>query len=129
MIIAITIVSISVLTFSRVFFTEYKAGGRNKNRLEALIIAENYMEQFRADRDKKRFNSASTMKIYLGSIGFIDNGTLLSKKEKITNIEYNVKIYIDGSNDRLIQVMVEVLPPDSNAIRVGTKLYMDKIIY
>jgi prepilin-type N-terminal cleavage/methylation domain-containing protein len=127
--VAMFIVSTVVLAVSSLSFTESRIASRSKQRLEALIAAETYLEQIRADRDNKRFNDVTSLKIYLVSSGFEDKGTILSKKEYIGNFERSVSIYIDGYNDRLIQIVVEVDTPTPKAVKVGTKLYMDRAVY
>lgn len=125
LIIAIFILALAVLTFSKISFVDFKTSNSNKQRLEALVAAENYLELIKAKRESNEITNENTLRVFLANEGFNDRGGYLGKAQVINNINYDITAYIDGANQKLIEIIIEVKPQDANLVRVGTKLFFN----
>ncbi|MFD3158186.1 prepilin-type N-terminal cleavage/methylation domain-containing protein [Haloimpatiens sp. FM7330] len=125
-VIAVMLIAGTVTLFSKISFTTIKASNTNKQRLEALIIAQNYIENIRFNRDKKIIKDLSSLKEFLEDTGFETSNIKVIKSEKKDGISYNVSIESSESEEGLIEIIVGVKPQDSNDIKIGTKLFVQK---
>ncbi|WP_027626692.1 type IV pilus modification PilV family protein [Clostridium lundense] len=116
-IIAMVLISGTVAIFSKVAFSGLKAGNSNKESLQGTIIAQNYLEQIRAARDRKD--------ILLDE--YIDS---LPKEEIKDNIKYSILVTSteieENEKGKLVEIIVEVKPQNGNSIEIGIRLLWQK---
>lgn len=105
-IIAMAIIMVVASAFYKVSFVAIKNSNTGKERMGALIIAQNYLEEIKG---KGRIDE------YRGILNksIIENGT-----------EYLATINIDETKPDFVQIIVNVKPKDANAVELGTKLYI-----
>lgn len=120
-IVAMTIVMISVTVLSQVYFTAMKTSSTNKQRLEALVLAQNQLEEIRAQRDINTFNNTASFQTWLVTSGFSNQTTHFQKIQTIAAFNYDTRVYIDQTMSPLLQVVVTVKPRDANMVQIGTK--------
>lgn len=116
-IIAMVLISGTVAIFSKVAFSGLKAGNSNKESLQGTIIAQNFLEQIRAARDRKDIS----LEEYIES---------LPKEEIKDSIKYIVGVTTtkieENEKGNLVEIIVEVKSQNSNSIKIGTRLLWQK---
>lgn len=129
-IIAMVLISGTVAIFSKVAYAGLKAGNKNKQGLEAIIIGQNYLERIRAAKDNNDIFSETTLKEYIINLGFEASDKSFIKEEIKDSIKYNTNITINTKEEttsvQLIEIIIEVKPKDSNSSKLGTTILIKK---
>lgn len=125
-IIALAIILIVGASFTKVYYTSVKVSLKEKERLEALVTAQNYLEEIRGGRDEKKIKDISTLLDYINKKegeGFIlDGNTLKNSKEPQIIIYYNEEV-----KDSFFEVIISVKKKDlKEPVLVGTKFFIEK---
>lgn len=129
-IIAMVLISGTVAIFSKVAYAGLKAGNKNKQSLEAVIIGQNYLEKIRAARDNNDIYNEDALKKYIINLGFEASKEKFVKEEIKDSIKYNTNITINKKEEsdsiQLMEVIIEVKPKDSNSSKLGTTIIVKK---
>ncbi|MEW9096324.1 MAG: type II secretion system protein [Clostridiaceae bacterium] len=130
-IIAMVLIIGTVAIFSSVAYSSLKAGNSNKQGLEGTIIAQNYLELIKAKKENREIKNLEKLEEYIRSLGFNTAQSGYYKEDIKDGIKYGVHIKFtlkeDSEVGKLVDILVEVKPEDSNSIKLGTKIYIPNI--
>lgn len=102
-IIAMAIITIVAATFYKVYFIAIKSTNAGKQRIQALTMAQSYLEEVKARKDV--------------------NAVIIPD---VSGYKFEVYTRTDelDENNELLNIVVKVTPKDTKAIELGTKIYI-----
>ncbi len=113
-IVAMTIIAIAGAAFFQVYYAGRKAGVSSQQRLDALVLAQNELEECR-----KSLTSTT-----------IPGGTINRPTETLNNTSYDITVNISNESSSteaaVYTITVKVVPQDGNArpVLLGTKFFV-----
>ncbi|GAA0717716.1 hypothetical protein GCM10008905_03600 [Clostridium malenominatum] len=127
-IIAMVLIMGTVAIFSTVAYSSIKVGNSNKQSLEGSIIAQNYLEVIKSNKESGSIKDFATLESFIKTSDFTLTEGRYFKTHIKDNIKYDVyiRLTITESSEvgELIDIIMEVKPQDGKLIKMGTKLYL-----
>ncbi|MDW8802736.1 prepilin-type N-terminal cleavage/methylation domain-containing protein [Clostridium sp. A1-XYC3] len=133
-IIAMLLISITVLIFSNVSYVGIKSSNTSEQKLNSLIIAQNELEKIKAN--KNTLSDLTDLQDFLKDEDYIySTGVFHKNLKKIDEkyagevsegINYDLKLTLSEKAEDLIDIKIEVKPQDNNSLKLGTTLYLGK---
>lgn len=133
-IIAMLLISITVLIFSNVSYVGIKSSNTSEQKLNSLIIAQNELEKIKAN--KNTLSDLTDLQDFLKDEDYIySEGEFCKNLKKIDEnyageasegMNYDLKLTLKEKAEDLIDIKIEVKPQDNNSLKLGTTLYFGK---